>query len=141
MYIIADNENDSLSKIKNIENKINTDFKYHIWNTNFEEDNFGKDDVIKIFNKKLNKYDQKIYLSEIMLQQKNNAGFITAIANAYSEKYHEDIYKKIGLKKSDIILELMSKYLKHITPESSNRPMLPIEKILNEAFKMIPYTL
>ena len=76
-----------------------------------------------------------------MLQQKNNAGFITAIANAYSEKYHEDIYKKIGLKKSDIILELMSKYLKHITPESSNRPMLPIEKILNEAFKMIPYTL
>ena len=35
----------------------------------------------------------------------------------------------------------MSKYLRCITLESPNRPMLPIEKILHDAFKMIPYTL
>ena len=33
------------------------------------------------------------------------------------------------------------KYLRCITLESPNRPMLPIEKILHDAFKMIPYTL
>ena len=82
VYIIADNENGSISKIKNIKDNLNTNLKYNIWDKSFEEDNFGKNNVIKIFNKKLNKHDQKIHLSEITSQQKNNAGLITAITNA-----------------------------------------------------------
>ena len=41
VYVIADNET-SLQSIKNIQKDVRTKFSYHMWNTSFEEDNFGK---------------------------------------------------------------------------------------------------
>lgn len=138
IFIIADNEGNAKHKIESMKKLVLSEFEYHIWNKDFESDNFGRDRLLKLVNFHLKKHNQKILSREVSTKQKQGIALIHAIELAYGSKYHSDIYKKIP-KKSDLSLELMQPRLKMISRKKKTGKPLPIENVLEQVFRMVPY--
>ncbi len=138
VYILADNEANSLQKVKEIKKRVHAGFGAHIWKKSFEEDNFGRRKIIALFNSYLRDHNKSLTDDEIMVQQQNGAALIKAIEKAHRNKYCEDIYRLIRKNKPGISLELFAPRLKKISyRKNSGRPS-EIEKVLDEVFKMVP---
>lgn len=138
IFIIADNEGNAKHKIESMKRLVLSEFEYHIWNKDFESDNFGRERLLKLINFHLKKHNQKISSREVSTKQKQGVALIHAIELAYGSKYHNDIYKKIP-KKSDLSLELMQPRLKMISRKKKTGKPLPIENVLERVFRMVPY--
>ncbi len=64
IYLIGDDENAWNHHIKSMQNELGGDFGFTIWDTSFEEDNFGRDNVIKFINLRLRKNDKPFISDE-----------------------------------------------------------------------------
>ena len=138
MYVIADNESNSEPKIKKIQECVKTEFNYHIWNKNFEEDNFRRRKVITLINSYLRAHGKSLSYNEIKVKQKSGMALVSSIEAAYTSKYHKNLYSVIGKSKPDISLKLMESRIKKIAPDSKVGEQTAIEKVLREALDMIP---
>ena len=138
MYVLVDNEENSVQKVEKIKTKINTNFNSHIWKKSFEEDNFGRCKVINWFNSYLSKYDKNLTYQEIATQQNNGAALVKAIEKSYGVKYQGDIYCAIRKKKTDVSLELIEPRLGKISSGMGMNNPSKIETVLDEVFRMIP---
>ena len=138
MYVLADNEKNSVQKVRQIKTKINTNFNSHIWKKSFEEDNFGRRKVINWFNSYLSKHNKNLTCQEIATQQNNGAALVKAIEKSYGVKYQDGIYHAIRKKKMDVSLELIEPKLRKISPRMRMGNPSKIEKVLDEVFRMIP---
>ena len=140
MYFLADNEKNSNQKVKEIEQHIKTDFKYHIWKKNFEEDNFGKKKIINWFKIHMDRHNKRLENHEIKKQEKHGVTLIKAIENAYREKYRGNVWKITPYekeKKMGMSLELFEPRLKKISYNRKSGKPYEIENVLDEVFKMI----
>ena len=142
MYVIADNEGNLKSQTKIMQGEIETAFGYHIWNTSFEEDNFGKRKVVALINSYLQKYGQNLSYEEIDAEQKTGKALVKSIEKAYNNKYRStskhDLYMATGISKPDISLKLMESRIEEIAPDSNVGTQTKIEKVLRVALDMIP---
>lgn len=138
VYVLADNEGNSIQKAKKIKEEVHTNFNFHIWKKSFEEDNFGRRKVIALFNSYLSTHNKSITDSEITEQQQNGLALLRAIEKAYRKKYHEDVWRVIQITKPDISFELFAPRLKKISSRRRSGKLSEIETILDEVFKMIP---
>ena len=102
VYLIGDNENAWSDHIKFMQDKLGSDFGFTIWDTSFEEDNFGRDNVIKFINSRLQKHGKPVISDgeikqrqqnekgldgEIKQRQQNEKGLVSAIAKVYADKH------------------------------------------------------
>ena len=144
MYVIADNEGNLESQTKIMQGRIETAFDYHIWDTSFEEDNFGKRKVVALINSYLKKYGQNLSYDEIDAEQKTGKALVRSIEKAYiskyrrTNKYHEKLCETIGISKPDISLKLMESRIEEIAPDSNVGTQTKIERVLRVALDMIP---
>lgn len=137
VYVLADNEAKSRRKVKEIEEKVHTDFGSHIWKKSFEEDNFGRRKVIALINSYLSNHNKNLTDDEIMQQQQNGAALVNAIEKAYRNKYRESMWSVIRKTKPDISLELFAPRLKKISYRKKSGKPSEIEKVLDKVFKMV----
>lgn len=134
IFIIADNEHNAANKINRVRNSILSKFDFHIWNKDFEYDNFGIERVMRLVNKYLKKHNQKLSKKDISkLLEKNS--LIRAIELAFRNKYKEDIYQKIP-RKPDISLKLMEWQLRNMAKTHELGKNLPIENVMRKAFRL-----
>lgn len=140
VYIIADNEadwNKEMGKIRQeFSGPFNRLFGHHIWNTSFEEDNFGRASVIALINSYIRGHGQSLSEDEVTaIQQKSEKGLFAAAEHAYGKKYENSLLHVIGKTKVDLALELMecTRQNRH------NGGELEIEKVLKKALGMITY--
>ena len=144
MYVIADNEGNLESQTKIMQGRVETAFGYHIWDTSFEEDNFGKRKVVALINSYLKKYGQNLSYDETDAEQTTGKALVRSIEEAYNNKYrrtnkyHEKLYETIGISKPDISLKLMESRIEEIAPDSNVGTQTKIEKVLRVALDMIP---
>jgi len=138
MFIIADNENKSKRKIEKIQKMIQTDCKFHIWKKSFEEDNFGKQKVLALINSHLKRHSENLSIKEVYSQQKLGKALIKAIYDAYGIKYKKSLSRNLKKQKPEISLELLKTRIKRISRSKKVGKPLEIEKVLTEAFQMIP---
>lgn len=138
MYVLADNEENSVQKVEQIKTKVNTNFNSHIWEKSFEEDNFGRCKVINWFNSYLSNHGSSLTCQEISTQQSNGAALVKAIEKSYGVKYQGDIYQAIRKKKVDVSLELIEPRLGKISLGTRIGNPSKIETVLDEVFRMIP---
>ena len=139
MYVLADNEGTSIQKIAQIKKRINTNFASHIWKKSFEEDHFGKRNVIDWVNSYLKKYGENLTDKEVAEKYKKGKALVTSIESAYGKKYQKDIYRVIRKKKWDLALELLTPRIKKISPSKKVGKPSKIEKVIEKVFNMIPY--
>ena len=135
IFIIADNECNASNKINKIKDSVLSKFDFHIWNKDFEEDNFGMDKMMILVNNYLKNHNQKLTKKEISDFKRKNKSLVRSIELAYREKYHSDIFQKIP-KKQYLSLELIKKNLKKIPKTEKNEKELPIEKVLHQIFRL-----
>ena len=134
IFIIADNENNAESKIIKIQNKVISKFNYHIWDKDFESDNFGIEKILEFINNALKQHDQKLSKREISKHLTSSA-LLRAIELAFRDKYCCDIFKKIP-KKPDISLELMKSHLQKMSKTEELGKDLPIEHVMEKIFRI-----
>ena len=140
VYIIADNEADWNKEMEKIRQEFsgpsNGLFGHHIWNTSFEEDNFGRASVIALINSYIRGHGQILSEDEVTaIQQKNKKGLFAAAEHAYGKKYGNGLLHVMGKSKVDLALELMecARQNRH------NGGELEIEKVLRKVLGMITY--
>lgn len=133
VFIVADNECNSQEKIKKIKSNVSSKFGFYVWDKDFEYDNFGLDKVIKIINKQLAIYEEKITKKEVLNKLKENA-LIKSIELSYRDKYHNDIYKKISSKK-ELSIQLLNKRFTQISKTQELGKVFPIENVLRQIFR------
>ena len=113
VYLIADNEKAWGYHLQSARDKLGDKFRYTVWKTSFEEDNFGRRNVIQFINSRLQKSSKpNITNKEIRKRQQNGAGLVNAIAKVYQDKHgkteRRSLYRAIGVSgKSDLALELL----------------------------------
>ena len=134
IFIIADNENNAESKIIKIQNEVISKFNYHIWDKDFESDNFGIEKILEFINNALKQHDQKLLKREISKHLTSSA-LLRAIELAFRDKYRCDIFKKIP-KKPDISLELMKSHLQKMSKTEELGKNLPIEHVMEKIFRI-----
>lgn len=139
MYVLADNEGKSVRKVGNIKKRITTDFGSHIWKKSFEEDNFGRRNVINLVNSYLKRRGEVLTDKEVKEQHKQGKALVKSIELAYGKKYRKNIYRVIRKRKPDFSLELMSPRLKKISRRKKIGNSYEIEKIVDEVFNMVPH--
>ena len=77
IYIIADNEADWDDEIRKIRQEFNGPFDYHIWRTSFEEDNFGRANMVALINSYLGRHGQSLSEGEVSArQQRSGRGWL-----------------------------------------------------------------
>ena len=140
VYIIVDNEADWNKEMEKIRQEFSGPFSRlfgnHIWNTSFEEDNFGRASVIALINSYIRGHGQSLSEDEVIaIQQKNKKGLFAAAEHAYGKKYGNGLLDVIGKTKVEMALELMecARQNRH------NGGELEIEKVLKKALGMITY--
>ena len=99
---------------------------------------FWKEKVIDLINSHLQAHGEILSCIEIEAQQKSKRALVKSIECAYKNKYHKNLYCTISKKKADISLNLMESRIRRISPGKKIGKPTEIEKVLNEAFKMIP---
>lgn len=113
VYLIADDENKWEDHLKFITDELGEDFRYTVWKNSFEEDNFGRCNVIRFINSRLQKIGKPdITDEEIKKRQQNGAGMVNAIVKVHEDRYgkteQRSIYQTIGVGgKSGLALELL----------------------------------
>ncbi len=140
VYMIADNEakwNKEMGKIQQeFSGPFSGLFGHHIWNTSFEEDNFGRASVIALINSYIRGRGQNLSEDEVSArQQMRKKGLFAATEDAYGKKYGNGLLHVIGKSKADLALELME----CARQNHHNGDELKIEKVLKKALSMITY--
>ncbi len=112
IYLIGDNENAWKDHLKSMQDELGDDFGFTIWNTSFEEDNFGRDNVIKFINLRLHKNGKPIISDEEIKEcQQNGMGLVNAMVKVYGDKHgkteNRSLFETIGISKSNLPLELL----------------------------------
>ena len=138
IYMIADNEEKSQAKINVINDSVTTKFDFHVWQKNFEEDNFDSTNVIDLVNSYLRPQGKIVTYEEVgTLQQSGNA-LIKSIEQAYGKKYEGNLYNNMGVKKPEISLKLMESRLSNTSLTSQVDAPIKIEDVLRKALDLIP---
>ena len=136
IYIIADNEADWDDEIRKIRQEFNGPFDYHIWRTSFEEDNFGRANMVALINSYLGRHGQSLSEGEVSArQQRSGKGLVAAVEDAYGAKYENGLLRVIGKGKADLALELMDRAYQNTSKGDVDE--LEIEKVLDRALGMV----
>ena len=136
IYIIADNEADWDDEIRKIRQEFNGPFDYHIWGTSFEEDNFGRANMVALINSYLGRHGQSLSEGEVSArQQRSGKGLVAAVEDAYGAKYENGLLRVIGKGKADLALELMDRAYQNTSKGDVDE--LEIEKVLDRALGMV----
>jgi hypothetical protein len=117
------------------------DNMYHVWQKDFESDNFEIDKVIDTVNMILKEKDQKEIRKEDVIQKLSNPsiGLMKAISDVVwnvNESKFSDLVSKVDLAK-----KLIEPRIAEIRTERDNKgwkPILPIEQQLYKIFDIIP---
>ena len=136
IYIIADNEAKWEEALRKIRQEFNGPFDYHIWRTSFEEDNFGRANMVALINSYLGGHEQSLSEGEVSArQQRSRKGLVAAIEDAYGAKYENGLLRVIGKGKADLALELMNRAYQNTSNGDVDK--LEIEKVLDKALGMV----
>ena len=138
VYMIADNEAKSQTKIRTIRDSMTTKFDFHIWRTSFEEDNFGFEKVVDLVNSSLHPQGKSVTYSDVRNEQKLGRALVRSIKSAYSNKYHDDLCKNIPEKKPDISVKLFESRLAELSLDPQSGTPTEIEKVLLKVLALIP---
>ena len=138
VYMIADNEAKSQTKICTIGSSMTTKFDYHVWQTSFEEDNFGFTKVVDLVNSYLLPQGKIVTHDDVKNEQRAGYALVRSIERAYSKKYHADLYKNITVRKPEISLKLFESRFVDISLDSQNGTPTEIEKVLRKVLDLIP---
>ena len=138
VYMIADNEAKSETRINAIKEVMTTKFDFHIWQKSFEEDNFGFNKVIDFVNSYLQPQGKILTYEDVRNEQMSGNALVKSIEKAYGKKYGNDIYNNIGIKKQQISIKLFE--LEHAETSSDSPVGTPteIEKVLQKVLALIP---
>ena len=117
------------------------DNMYHVWQRDFESDNFEIGQVIYTLNTMLREKNQKEIKKEEVIQKLSNPsiGLMKAISDVIwnmNETNFGDLFSKVVLAK-----KLIEPRIAEIRRERDNdgwKPILPIEQQLYKIFDMIP---
>ena len=135
IYIIADNEGKLRKEIGKIEQEFDGQFGCRIWEASFEEDNFGRADVIGLINSYLSARKQCLSDEDVSARQRHKKGLVAAAEDAYYKKYKEKLRSTMGKNKVDLALELVDKFYQNAGNDGADK--LEIEKALDEALAMV----
>ena len=136
IYIIADNEAKWEEALRKIQQEFNGPFDYHIWRTSFEEDNFGRADMVALINSYLGGHGQSLSEGEVLaIQQRSRKGLVAAANNAYWTKYQDDLFRVIRKGKADLALELVDRAYQSTSNDDADN--LEIERVLDKALGMV----
>lgn len=134
VFILADNEGNMNKNICQMKIKIKGICKSHIWEKNFEEDNFVDEEITSTVNHYLKIHNEKLLNEEINKYRKNKKPLYKAICDTYYTKYKKNLDYVIS--KPDISLHLLKPFFEEISKGEKITTATNIEKIVLEIFKM-----
>lgn len=141
VFVIADNENNADNKLKALvtRGKIKEGV-YKIWNGDFEQDNFGLARVIKAVNDQLRPSGKEVDAKKVReLMKKKSLNLMLAMSKIYSEKYHQSLGKVLSKPAlAETLFKNRAKEIRREYNKGASKNKLPIERVLNELFKLIP---
>lgn len=143
VFVIVDKDNESIVT-DHTRNGTIKDAMYLVWNNDFECDNFGVQSVVKAVNELLKaKMCKEVEIVKIEERMKKPG---TMLMNAMSKEIQESTGQKFSdlVSKPDLADKLMQERLEEIRKERNSdgwKPKLPIEKTLQQIFRMIPFIL
>ena len=114
---------------------------YHVWERDFELDNFTIDKIIERINsvleqKFLERIEKDEVVKKISSSSKKSIKIISDLINQKNGVKLEDVISKKDL--AQILIEFRNTQIKRERYGDGWKPLLPIEKILYKIFVMIP---
>lgn len=142
LFLILDNDNKANKTKNKLKNYIKAE-RIKIWQKDFEYDNFGTEEVLREVNKRLGKLGLQPVEKEEVINKLNTSNYVLMhILELIAKKINKGIKLWNLISKKHVTESLISTRIKEIEYErfSSDgwKPKLPIEKVLREAFQLIP---
>jgi len=144
VFVIADNDQgDTKEKFdKEIQLGNLQDGRYHVWEKDFEYDNFGLSNVLSIINSELENHHIELFLREDeILEAMNKEKIVMMLAIEKKIKHDTGWEFRDIISKTEICKRLIEPRLAQIKLETSERkytPKLPLEEVLQNILKLMP---
>lgn len=139
-YLISDNDERAQGYIEDLirERLLEIDC-YRIWESEFEEDNFGIDKVLDKINKALEENGlNKIEKNQVKDEMGRGKFLMKSLEDVFWKMYHYDLYLIISKRKLGILLGLeRAQEIQEEIRKEIYEPKLEIEKILIEIAKKL----